>query len=325
MTITEIARRANVSVATVSKVLNGKDRYISEETRQRILAIAQESGYVPNALARSLRSKTSLTLGVIIPDVMNPFFAELARGVEDAAEKRGYSVILCNSDNQPEKSDKYLQVLQEKMVDGIILTASEEAVSASQRRRNTPMVLLDRDVSVPGSVGRVTVDNRKSAATATNHLIERGCKRIGFISSNQVNRSSSDRLAGYRDALASAGLPFDPDLVFLQHYTIDTGIQGVTKLIEQSIDGLCCGNDLIAIGAIRTLKELGHRVPEDIKVIGFDDILLSEFIDPPLTTIRQPIYELGYEAVEMLLGMIENKPVKLNQILETTLVERKSC
>lgn len=312
-------------MATVSKVLNEKDRYISEATRQRVLKIAREADYIPNALARSLRSKFTRTIGVIIPDVMNPFFAELARGIEDAAQKKGYSMILCNSDNQPKKSERYLQVLQEKMVDGIILTASEAAVSASQRKRNTPMVLLDREISVPGRVGRVTVDHRKGARRATRHLLERGCRDIGFISSNRVNISSAQRLAGYRDALAEAGIRYRPERVFLQHYTIATGIAGVKQLTQTpGLDGLCCGNDLIAIGAIRTLKQLGYQIPENIRVVGFDDISLAEFFDPPLTTIHQPIYQLGLEAVDMLVGMIEERPVELNRVLDTTLVERKS-
>lgn len=326
MTIKEIAEMANVSSATVSKILNGKDKYISEATRQRVLEIVEREGYISNAIAKSLKMKSTNTLGIIIPDVMNLFFSELARGIEDAAERKGYSVILCNSDNKTSKEERYIQVLQEKMVDGIILTASEQSVSRSLKRRSTPMVLLDRDILIDSNVGRIIVDNKTGSYIATDHLIKKGCKNIGFISSDKVNKSSGERLKGYRKALIENNMEIDESKIYLHSYTIDTGYKGTMKLLENNkLDGICCGNDLIAIGAIKALNEMKIKIPEEVKVVGFDDIQISQYIEPPLTTIKQPIYEMGEEAVKMLISIIENKSVGETKILKTTLVERRSC
>ena len=325
MTIKEIAELAGVSTATVSKILNGKDKDISEATRKNVLDIVEREGYIPNGIAKSLRIKNTKTIGIIMPDVMNLFFSELARGVEDAAEKKGYSVILCNSDNKESKEEKYIQILQEKMVDGIILTASENSVKRSLRRRKIPMVLLDRDISTDEKVGRITVDNEEGTYNATKLLIEKGCKNIGFISSNKTTKSSGQRLRGYENAILESKINLDKDKIFLQNYTIETGYKGTVSLLEKTnIDGICCGNDLIAIGAIKALKERGIKVPQDVKVIGFDDISISKYMDPPLTTIRQPIYEMGEEAVGMLIDVINNKEMEMSKVLKTELIVRET-
>ncbi len=325
-TIKEIAKMAGVSTATVSKILNGKDQYISEATRQKVLEIVEREGYIPNGIAKSLKMRRTKTIGIIVPDVMNLFFSELARGVEDAAEKKGYSVILCNSDNKEVKEEKYLNVLQEKMVDGIIMTAAEDSMNKAIKRCKTPMVLVDRDIELDMSVGRITVNNEEGAYKATKFLIERGCKDIGFISSEKKNKPSAERLSGYIKALKDHGLNVDDRKIFLQNFTIDSGYNGVMALLEKTnIDGIFCGNDLIAIGAIQALKEKKIKVPEKVKVIGFDDISIAQFIDPPLTTIRQPIYKLGEEAVNMLVAIIEKRDINRNIVLETELVERRSC
>lgn len=325
MTIKEIAEMANVSSATVSKILNGKDQYISEATRQRVLEIVDREGYIPNAIAKSLKMKTTKTLGIVIPDVMNLFFSELARGIEDAAERRGYSVILCNSDNKLSKEERYIQVLQEKMVDGIILAASEQSVSKSLKRRNTPLVLLDRDIAIDEEVGRIIVDNEDGAYKATQFLIDKGCRNIGFISCDDTNKSSGQRLKGHKRALRDNQMEVDENKIFLERYTIESGYQGTMKLLKSNnLDGICCGNDLIAIGAIKALKERKINIPRDMKVIGFDDIQISQYLDPPLTTIRQPIYEMGEEAVEMLISIIEKEGKGNTKIFKTTLIERRS-
>lgn len=211
------------------------------------------------------------------------------------------------------------------MVDGIILTASEQSVSKSLKRRNTPMVLLDRDILMDEEVGRIVVDNMDGAYNATQYLINKGCKDIGFISSANINKSSGQRFKGYKKALLENNLEVDEDKIFLQSYTIETGYEGTMNLLKNNdLDGICCGNDLIAIGAIKALREKKIDVPEDVKIIGFDDIQISRYIDPPLTTIRQPIYEMGEEAVKMLIAIIEKKGVGKTKVLKTTLIERRS-
>ncbi len=325
MTIKRIAELANVSSATVSKIINGKDKHISEATRQKVLGIIEREGYIPNGIAKSLKMKRTKTIGIIMPDVMNLFFSEIARGAEDAAERKGYSVILCNSDNKQSKEEKYIQILQEKMVDGIILTASESSISKSLDRCNTPMVLVDRDIASDKKVGRIVVNNEEGAYNATNFLIKKGCKNIGFISADSKTKLSAARLRGYEKALIDNGLKIDKEKIFLQNYTIESGYQGTMALLMQTeIDGVYCGNDLIAIGAIKALKEKNIKIPEEVKIIGFDDISISQYIDPPLTTIKQPIYQMGEEAVEMLISMIEEKSIKMTKVLETILVERGS-
>lgn len=325
MGIKRIAQLAGVSGATVSKILNGKDQAISEATRKRVLEIVEREGYIPNAIAKGLKIKNTKTIGLIIPDVMNLFFSELSRGVEDSADKVGYSLILCNTDNNEAKERKYLRVLQGKMVDGIIMTAVEDKREDYLEGCTRPIVLLDRDIATNRPVGRIKVDNNQGIYDAVCHLYQRNCARIGFISSATTNTLSQDRLNGYKRALAENGTAYDEDMVYLGSYSVDTGYRGVMALLAGSkIDGICCGNDLIAIGAIKALKERNIRIPEDVKVIGYDDIFISNYIDPPLTTVKQPIYDMGREAVDLLIDMIEKRETDMLRVLSHSIVERRS-
>lgn len=325
MTIKRIAELANVSSATVSKVMNGKDGNISEATRQRVLRIVEEEGYIPNGIAKSLKMKKTKTIGIILPDVMNLFFSELARGAEDTAEANGYSIIICNTDNKGKKEHRYLQILQEKMVDGIILTATESSSEYSLKRFNIPLVLVDRDIDFGNKVGRIVVYNEKPAYEATKHLIDKGCKRIGFISSKRINKPSIERYKGYESALLDAGQALDEDIIYLGNFNVEAGYAGALKILNKpDLDGIFCGNDLMAIGAIKAIKERGLRIPEDIKVVGYDDIAIAKYVTPPLTTVKQPIYEMGKAAVEMMVDIIEAREVEMKMVLEAHLVERQS-
>lgn len=325
MTIKRIAQLANVSSATVSKVMNGKDQRISEATRQRILRIIEEEGYIPNGVAKSLKVKKTKTIGIIMPDVMNPFFSELVRGAEDSAEAAGYSVIICNSDNKITKEEKYVQILQEKMVDGIILTSTEKSTKNPLERCSVPVVLVDRDIEYDKEVGRIVVENINAAYEATTFLIEKGCKEIGFISSIVNNKTSYERLRGFNLALLDHGQVTDENRIYLDNFTMDTGFNGAKALLKQTtIDGIFCGNDLIAIGAMNALKEEGIKVPEEVKIVGFDDISISKFMEPPITTVKQPIYNMGEEAVNMLVNIIEKKNNQMTKVLMCELIVRQS-
>jgi LacI family transcriptional regulator, galactose operon repressor len=325
VTLKEIAKLANVSSATVSKVINGKDKYISEATRKRVLEIVEKEGYIPNGIAKSLKMQKTKTIGIIIPDVMNLFFSELARGVEDAAENKGYTVILCNSDNKESKAKRYMEVLQEKMVDGIIITASEKGDYSSIKSGNIPTVLLDRDIDADKKIGRIIVDNKEGAYKATNHLIKKGCKNIAIISSSTKNKPSAERIKGYENALLDKNISIDRDKIYLDSYTIESGYTGIKEIIKNTkVDGIFCGNDLIAIGAVKALKEMKINIPGDVKIVGFDDIQTSQYMDPPLTTIKQPIYEMGEEAVNMLIGIIKKENVDKVKVLNTELIIRGS-
>ncbi|NLX62705.1 MAG: LacI family transcriptional regulator [Tissierellia bacterium] len=325
LTIKEIAELANVSTATVSKVLNGKDQNISEATRKRILEIAERVNYRPNRIAKSLKLKKTYTIGLIVPDIKNLYFSEMAKGIEDAAEKKGYSVILCNSDNNMDKEEKYINILQEHMVDGIILTTAENNIDVYFKDGQVPIVLLDRNVNSDLNIGRILVDNEEGGYIATKHLIDKGCKNIAFISSINKNYSSYYRFIGYRKALLESGYKVNDQLIYTGSFSIETGYKGTLELLKNGeVDGIFCGNDYIAIGAIKALKGKNIKVPHEIKIVGFDDILIAQYMEPPITTIRQPIYDLGREAVNMLVSIIDKKDTEMTRILKTELVERGS-
>jgi LacI family transcriptional regulator len=325
-TIRKIADIAGVSSATVSKVINGKDKHISSETRERILRIVEREGYIPNGIAKSLRIKNTRTLGLILPDVTNLFFSEVAKGIEDAAAKRGYSVILCNSDNNDDKEKMYLKILQEKMVDGIILTSSHSNIGSELEHVPVPIVLIDRDVQTDKPVGRITVDNELGGYLAAKLMLDKGCRSIGHITASLEYKPSAERYNGLIRALEEYGITMLNGNIFTGLFTIETGYEGAVRLMSSSkVDGIFCGNDLIAIGAMKALKEMGMRIPEDIRLVGFDDIALAKYTDPPLTTVRQPIYSLGENAIRVLIGMIEDGIYERTVVLQPELMERMSC
>lgn len=329
VTIKDIAKEAGVSIATVSKILNKKDQNISEKTRKKVLEIIKEKNYIPNSIARSLVTKQTKSIGLVIPDITNPFFPELVRGAEDCASKCGYNIIFCNTDDKTEKEEKYIKMLAEKMVDGIIFTQSannrEEFNYLSQIRQ--PMVLIDRDVNVPNIKGKVLVDNYNGAYEGVSYLIKSGYKKIAIISGPLSTKTSLDRLEGYKKALKENNIPFDNSLVLEGEYKGEWGRKGIEMMLENNIkfDAVFCANDIIALSAMKSIKEAKLNIPKDVAVLGYDDIYMAKLTEPALSTIRQPNYEMGYEAVKLLVEIIENgnanNPlVKLN----TELIIRQS-
>lgn len=329
ITIKEIAKMADVSIATVSKVVNHKDQNISEETRRKILDLIDAHNYVPNRIASSMITKKTHSIGLIIPDITNPFFPEVARGVEDYAHQHGYHVVLCNSDNDPKKEVSYIAMLQEKMVDGIIFTSSSlrKYDSSELLRFQIPVITVDREIENLRTKGKITVDNTNGAFQGVTHLLRQGRKRILHLSGPLSSKPAEDRRNGYQQALASQSISYDPGLVFEGDYTMEWGYKGVKMACDQAIvfDSIFCGNDLIAIGAIKALGEMGVRVPEDVAIVGFDDIYIATVVMPNLTTIRQPNYQMGYKAAEMLIELIKDPNCDLaDLVLETELVVRES-
>ena len=326
-TIKDIARLAEVSTATVSKVVNGKDEKISAATRMRVMKIIEDVGYVPNRIASSMVTKKTRTLGLIIPDIANPFFPELARGAEDLANKEGYTLILCNSDNSLEKEDAYIDMLQEKMVDGIIFTASSSRtqVSSALKRVRIPVITVDRDIDGLKSQKKIVVDNEMGAYEAVTHMLERGYERIYHISGPMTSKPAQQRYKGYLRAHEEKGkLPFEDHLIS-GTYTGDWGFKSVEKLIAQKVefDGIFCGNDLIALGALKALHSQNIQVPEQVGLVGYDNIYMAQMVTPELTTVNQPNYEMGYQAAQMLVGMIQVKTVRQNkEALKTNLIVR---
>lgn len=323
----EVAERADVSVTTVSHVVN-ETRPVSQALRERVLTAMDELDYRPNRLARSLRRGETHTIGVIVPDSANPFFAEVARGVEDASFDERYSVILCNSDGDLEKELFYTNVLTAKQVDGILFVAagvSTEHIRALQHDR-VPLVVVDR--TIPDvSVDEVLTDNTRGGEMVTRHLVDLGHRRIGCITGPSDVTPSADRVIGYQRALREAGMPVDERIIVRGDFQYQSGYQAAGELlaIDDPPTAIFACNDLMAVGVISAARELGLRVPEDLSVAGFDDVHLASFANPPLTTIAQPKYEMGVLATRLLLERMQDHDTPpRHELLSTRLVIRQS-
>lgn len=313
MTIKDIARKAGVSITTVSKVINGRDDNISDATRQRVKKVVKDNNYIANSVARGLKTKKTNIIGFILPDIVNPYYPEIARGIEDAARDRNFGVIFCNTDNSPEREIECLQFLKSKMVDGIIYTRTLNGSNAENITKvNTPIVIVDRfvDTQRKKNIGKVFVDVSRAIYESTIKLHDAGCRKIAFISSSYTTKS--DRYFGYVQAMADLNLSLCEELIYLGEFNVETGYKGAELLLEkhEDIDGIVCGNDLIAIGALDLLREKNISVPKDIKIIGLDNIYLSNFTNPKLSTMEQPTREVGKIAANMLIDFIkEGKPL----------------
>lgn len=328
VTIKDIARLADVSIATVSKILNNKDHDIGEATRQKVLAIMEEKNYTPNAIARGLVTNKTNTLALIIPDITNPFFPEIARGMEDAASSNGYNVVLCNTDGKIEKEEEYIKLLISKRVDGIVFTASSFANFQHLQmldKADIPYVLVDRWIEGMEDAPRVTVDNDEGGYIATKHLIENQYKKIAMISGPLSTTTAKSRYIGYTRAIKDSGRRIDSALIKEGSYKVESGYELANQLIDEGIDSIFAANDLIALGAIKAIKDRGLKVPEDIAVVGFDNIYIAQFTEPPLTTVHQPTYEMGSKACNILLDIMQKKDaIEKRIVIYPTLVVRET-
>ncbi|MGC9347645.1 MAG: LacI family DNA-binding transcriptional regulator [Anaerolineae bacterium] len=330
VTMADVAREVGVSMMTVSRVVNDKGD-VSSATRQRVLEAIERLGYRPSGIARGLATRRTGTLGLVIPDVANPFFAEVARGVEHVAYAEGYNVFLCNTDEDPQRELDVLGSLEEKRVDGIVLCSSrlddddlEMAVDS-----HPSVVLVNRRLDANLRVGAVIVDDVNGGRIMTQHLIRRGHRSIGFLAGPQGSHSGQGRLAGYRQALSEAGLRPKPAWVRHCAPVADDGHEVALLLLSQhpELTAVLCYNDLVAVGVLRACAELGYGVPEDLAVTGFDDIPLAALVTPSLTTCRIPRHELGVKAVDLLLDQIRGEPTHEGEILvlQPELVVRASA
>ncbi len=305
-TINDVAARAGVSVATVSRALNGKST-VDPALAARVHDAATELGYHPNGLARSLRRQRTALLALIIADVENPFFTAIARGVEDVALTAGYSVVLCNADESPAKERRYLDVAVEERVAGVVLSPTGAATDLEAlRRRGTPVVAVDRPL--PG-VDQVLVDTRRAAAEATTHLLDAGYRRLGCVTGPAGIRTADDRLDGFHDALRAAGSA--PGPARRAAYRAEGGRTATEQLLaaDPGLDGLLVANSAQAIGTVAALQAAGLRPGSDIGLVAFDDAPWTRLVDPPLTVVAQPAYELGALAARLLLERIDGPNV----------------
>ena len=327
-TIGDVAKRAGVSMMTVSRVINNSG-YISQETRQRVEQAIAELGYVPNALARSLCFKQTKTLALVLTDITNPFFTTVARGVEDTASEQGFSVMFCNTDESQADEAEYLNVIVQKQVDGVLLVPAASAPDSARflRERNVPFVVLDRRIR-GDEVDTVRGDSEQGAFDLTQHLLSLGHRRIGMLSGPSVVTTAADRVAGYRRALLEAGAPPDDSLILEGPYTLDSGYMLAEQILTHDLrpTALVAANNFIAIGALRALRAAGLRVPKDMSLVAFDDLPAPIVIDPFFTVVSQPAYEMGQRATALLLERLAgNGPAALQDIvLPTQLIVRDS-
>jgi DNA-binding LacI/PurR family transcriptional regulator len=326
VTMRDVAERAGVSIKTVSRVVN-KQGEISESTRLRVQTVINELGYRPNVLARGLVSGRTLSVGMVIPRITDPFFPEVVLGVEDVAYQAGYSVILCNASRGPEQELEYVEILRDKQVDGVILSGSvlkEEQLTKVAARHCISVLTSHR----PKGAAVVSIAEEAAFQEATSHLIRLGHKAVGHISASPKT-SQFWRMNGYHRALDAHGISFDERWECdTDDITVEAGYRAARKLFDQApeITAVSCFNDLIAVGTLRACAELGRRVPQDLAVTGFDDIELASLVSPRLTTVRVPRYRLGEELMQGLLRMIETNGAERPRVLiDLDLVVRESC
>ncbi|WPG36983.1 LacI family DNA-binding transcriptional regulator [Variovorax sp. EBFNA2] len=311
-TIKDVALQAGVSVTTVSHVVNDT-RHVSAKVRERVEIAIRELGYVPNAMARSLKSNTTSTLGMLIPNSSNPYFAEIVRIVEDRCFGAGYTLVLCNTDDEPRRQSVYLQVLAERRIDGLIVVSTgadeDDSLATQLRGLRIPTVLVDREIADP-ACDLVETAHMQGGLLAVRHLLSLGHKRIACIGGPTGVTSSEQRIEGWRMALAETGSAPNADaLLWRGGFTSQGGYEAMHAILrtEQKPSAVFVCNDLMAIGALRAAHESGVRVPDELSIVGFDDIELSAYTSPPLTTVAQPKERIGALAVDMLLERMGGK------------------
>ena len=325
--IKEVARRAGVSPGTVSNVLNRPER-VAAGTRERVERAIQELGFVRNGSASPLRAGQSRAVGLVVLDVGNPFFVDIARGVEDVVSGRDHAVILCNSGESPEKEARNLRVLAEQRVRGVLITPAADDTSGLRRLRDRGVAVVFVDHYASGDVCSVAVDDVAGGELAAGHLLARGARRLAFVSGPHAIRQCSDRRRGALRALDAAGRPPDDliDIVVPAMNAHGGQVAAETLLSEGPPDAVFCANDLLALGVLRVLQQSGVRVPEDVALIGYDDIEFTSAAAVPLSSIRQPTYQLGKIATELLLEECDDPDGHAHQqiMFQPELVVRES-
>lgn len=331
--IRDVARLAGVSTATVSRVIN-ESGFVADELKERVRRAMAELNYRPNNLARSFRQNRSFMIALMISDISNPFFTSLVRGVEDVVKEGGLNLLLCNTDEDPDKERSYVEVLIGNRIDGVIMAPTGKAQESVEAfgRHGIPVVFIDRHL--PGiKVDAVLLDNVSGAYQATAHLLRLGHRRVGIITGLETVSTSQEREEGYRRALADFGITPDERLIARGNSRIEGGIRQTQALLSLPPDvrptALFTSNNLLTIGAMRALREAGVKVPHEMAVVGFDEFESTPIIDPPLTVVAQPTYEIGMRAAKRLFKHLrgevrsDNRPVVVR--LKPQLIVRESC
>ncbi|GAE36168.1 LacI family DNA-binding transcriptional regulator [Halalkalibacter akibai] len=324
--IIDVAKRANVSTATVSRVLSSPHT-VREETMGRVLEAIKDLDYHPNILARQLRTLETKTVIVVVPDISNPFFSKVLRGIEYVAAANGYQVLLKDTTNDLELESGYVDLLRQKKADGMIFLTVMNSELVNIVENQYPVVLACEYIE-GSNIPTVSIDNISAARKATEYLIQLGHRQIACISGPTASVLGQDRLKGYYQALSQYNVTVDPVLIQEGDFTYESGFNVMNKLLalNQLPTGVFAANDEMALGAIKAIKSKHFRVPADISVIGFDNIKFSTIVEPELTTIAQPAFEIGNKAMDLLIKLMKNKKIIRSQfILDDKLIIRNSC
>ncbi|SMP61391.1 LacI family DNA-binding transcriptional regulator [Anoxynatronum buryatiense] len=324
--IKDVAKRAGVSISTVSRVINSS-KPVKPKTKDRVLEAIEELGYRPNAIARSLKVKHTQSIGIMVPDIANQFYPEVVRGIEDVANMYEYTIFLCNTDLDYEKELQYFTELEEKQVDGLIFMGNliSDALAKQMADAGIPVVLIGtQHADMPS----VTIDNAKAAKDAVGHLIQKGHQRIGIITGKMKDPlMGKARLEGYRQALQEAAISWRSELVVEGGYRFKSGYEGARQLLmlDEMPTAIFVASDEMAIGAMRAILEKGLRIPQDIAIMGFDNVDMAGKVYPSLTTIGQPMYEMGAIGTRLLTKYLQGEAVTASQVvLDYELIERES-
>lgn len=322
--IRDVARLAGVSVATVSRALSNPEK-VSDESLAKVHAAIAQVGYRPNMLARNFRSARAYAVVVLVPDIANPFYSLFIRALEDRAQQKGYAVLLGDTRGTTEREIEYIRRVETRLADGIVQLRPSSEKSQNNIPPDIPCVNACGCEYTTGPA--IRIDNRAAAKTMVDYLISLGHRRIGVISGLKDNPHAIDRLEGYKEALAEAGIPFEKDLIAEGDFTMWSGLNAAFQFCNMKVrpTAVFSMNDEMAIGAMQTLKNQGIRIPQDMSVTGFDDIAYAKYSDPSLTTISQPAEEMGKMAMDMLLKVIEGEPLSQREcVLPTEFIIRKS-
>jgi LacI family transcriptional regulator len=326
--IVDVANRANVSVATVSRVLNGS-KLVSEKTRARVMQVIQELNYAPNAAAKNLRSRRTMTISVVVSDIQVSYYAEIIKGIENMANSLHYNVIICDAQNQKEKEASFISLLQNRTVDGMIFVtpslSNQELLSVVEEGYNVAVVgRLVEHADIPC----IHTDNVKIARDVVNHLIEQGHERIAFLSGYADSIDSYERLEGYMKALRDAGLPFIPGLIENGDFNEDGGYRAFLRFRDKKVPftAIFAANDEMALGVYRACRELSISIPEQLAVVGVDNIRITKYVTPRLSTVEQPKYTMGALLAEKLIDRMNDDVYRDQRVfcVESKLLVRES-
>lgn len=320
--IREVAKIAGVSPSTVSRVMNGTAK-VDEEKQQRVLQAIEETGFKPNELARALFKKSSKMIGVIVPNIENPFFNEMAKAIEEEAFRGGYKMLLCNSNDDGEKELANIEMLNQMKADGIVIMTNCDSTGKAIADCGLPVVVVDRKVSGGGEIAYIESNHYEGGRIAMNHLLQCGCKNVVCMRGPQELSSGQKRFQGYQSICGQHGIK---EQYVDCKYSYDSGVQAAKTILRQypAVDGIIACNDMVAAAVYKVLYNEGLRVPEDIQIIGFDNIKFSRLFTPEITTVEQPITEMGTLAARIIIEYVQGKLFQKDNVFDVTLVKRQT-